>query len=83
MEKNKKMIKRDILDKFRSIEEAESDMLPPKWLASDYFTKLNREEKKECKKAVRELISTGIVENINEPVWNLKLTPKGADLIYE
>jgi hypothetical protein len=52
-------------------------------LASDYFTRLNREEKKECKKAVRELISTGIVEDINEPVWNLRLTPKGADLIYE
>jgi hypothetical protein len=82
MEKNKKMIKRDILDKFRSIGETESDILPPRWLASDYFTKLNQEEKKECKKAIRELISTGIVENINDPVWNLRLTQKGADLIY-
>ncbi len=82
MGKNKKMIKRDILDKFRSIEEVEADILPPRWLTSDYFTKLNHEEKKECKKAIRELISTGIVENINEPVWNLRLTQKGADLIY-
>ena len=82
MEKNKKMIKRDILDKFRFIEEVEADILPPRWLTSDYFTKLNHEEKKECKKAIRELISTGIVENINEPVWNLRLTRKGADLIY-
>jgi hypothetical protein len=82
MVKNKKMIKRDILDKFRSIGEAESDILPSRWLTSDYFAKLNQEEKKECKKAIKELISTGIVENIDEPVWNLRLTQKGADLIY-
>ena len=82
MLRDKKMIKRDILNKFRSIGEDEIDMLPPKWLESDYFSKLKPEEKKECKKAINELISTGIVENVKEPVWNLRLTQKGADLIY-
>jgi predicted transcriptional regulator len=82
MAKDKKMIKRDILDKFRSIGEDEADVLPPTWLESVYLSNLNHEEKKEFKKAVNELISTGIVENIKDPVWNLRLTPKGADLIY-
>ncbi|UCH22121.1 MAG: hypothetical protein JSU83_02395 [Deltaproteobacteria bacterium] len=82
MAKDKKMIKRDILDKFRSIGEDETDVLPPTWLESDYLSNLNPEEKKEFKKAVNELISTGIVENIKDPVWNLRLTQKGADLIY-
>lgn len=82
MVKDKKMIKRDILDKFRSIEEEESDLLPARWLESDYIPKLTPLEKRECKKAINELISTGIVEDVRDPVWNLRLTQKGADLIY-
>jgi hypothetical protein len=81
MIKDKKMIKRDILDKFRSIME-ESDRLPPKWLETDYFITLNQQEKKLFKKAVNELISTGIVEDLSGSPQNLKLTQKGADLIY-
>ena len=81
MIKDKKMIKRDILDKFRSIIE-ESDRLPPKWLEADYFVNLNQHEKKIFKKAINELISRGIVEDVNGSSQNLKLTQKGADLIY-
>ena len=81
MIKDKKMIKRDILDKFRSISE-ESDRLPPKWLETDYFVNLNQHEKKIFKKAIDELISRGIVEDINGTSQNLKLTQKGANLIY-
>jgi predicted transcriptional regulator len=81
MIKDKKMIKRDILDKFRSIIE-ESDRLPPKWLETDYFVNLNQHEKKIFKKAINELISRGIVEDVNGSSQNLKLTQKGADLIY-
>ncbi len=81
MSKDKKMIKRDILNKFRSIME-ESDRLPPKWLEADYFANLKQEEKKLFNKAVDELISRGIVENVKGSPRNLKLTQKGVDLIY-
>jgi len=83
MNKDKKMIKRDILDKFRDITADEDYVLPQQWLESDYFKTLRAEEKKLFKKAVDELISKGLVENVKGTGLNLKLTQKGADLIYQ
>jgi hypothetical protein len=81
MYKDKKAIKRDILDKFRTLG-SEQDLLPPQWLESDYFESLDSQEKKLFKKAVEELVSSGLVEQVQGPVVNLRLTQKGADLIH-
>jgi hypothetical protein len=80
--KEKKTIKRDILDKFRSLNAENEDLLPPHWLEVVYLKKLNSEEKKLFKKAIQELISMGIVENVEGPSLNLRLTQKGENLIY-
>lgn len=80
--REKKAIKRDILDKFRTLSAEKNDMLPPHWLELVYFKGLNAEEKKIFKKAIQELVSVGIVENVEGPSLNLKLTQKGEDLIY-
>ena len=82
MTRDKKMIKKDILDKFRSINAGDDHALPPNWLDSEYFEGLNWEEKLIFKQAVKELISTGIVESVQGSELNLKLTQKGSDLIY-
>ena len=82
MTRDKKTIKKEILDKFRSINAEYSHALPPNWLDSDYFESLNWEEKLLFKKAVKELISKGLVESVQDSQLNLRLTPKGADLIY-
>jgi hypothetical protein len=80
--KEKKTIKRDILDKFRSLNAENGDVLPAHWLEMVYLKKLTTEEKKLFKKAVQELISMGIVENVEGPSLNLRLTQKGENLIY-
>ena len=84
MNRDKKAIKRDILDKFRSIG-VENDTLPPQWLESDYFDSLDKAEKKIFKQAIKELVSSGLVEQIKQVKGtdtNLRLTQKGVDLIY-
>jgi hypothetical protein len=80
MFRDKKAIKRDILDKFRSLGE-ESDVLPADWLEADYMAGLNIQEKKIFKQAVRELVSSGLVEPVKGAASSLKLTQKGANLI--
>ena len=80
--KEKKTIKRDILDKFRALNAENDDLLPPHWLEMVYLKKLNTEEKKLFKKAIQELISMGIVENVEGLSLNLRLTQKGENLIY-
>ncbi len=82
MIKDKKMIKRDILDQFRARDVDEEYILPAHWLESDYVKDLDTEERKLFKKAIDELISMGIVENVKGADLSLKLTRKGADLIY-
>ncbi|MEE9536034.1 MAG: hypothetical protein V3V51_01205 [Desulfobacterales bacterium] len=82
MAKDKKEIKKDILDMFRTLENEEDDVLPPEWLESDYIKRLNWEEKRLYQNAVNELISKGLVENVKGSALSLKLTDKGADLIY-
>ena len=81
MIKNKKMIKRDILEKFRTINAEGDYILPSSWLESDYLADLDTEEKKIFKKAVNELISKGLVEQVKGAELNLKLTQKGKDLL--
>ena len=82
MAKDKKEIKKDILDMFRSLENEDADVLPPELLETDYFKRLGWDEKSIYQDAVKELISNGLVENVKGSVLNLKLTEKGADLIY-
>ena len=82
MAKDKKEIKKDILDLFRSLENEEGDILPRDLLEADYFKRLNWEEKRLYQNAVNELISNGLVENIKGSALSLKLTDKGADLIF-
>jgi len=82
MAKDKKEIKKDILDMFRSLENEDADVLPPELLELDYFKHLNWDEKSLYQDAVTELISNGLVENVKGSALNLKLTDKGADLIY-
>jgi hypothetical protein len=81
MNKDKKTIKREILDKFRSLG-SENDTLPPNWLEVDYLASLDNQEKKIFKQAIKELVSSGLVEHLKEPDDNLRLTQKGTDLIY-
>lgn len=81
MYKDKKTIKREILDKFRSIG-SEKDVLPPHWLEADYFKSLDNQEKRIFKKAVKELVSSGLVEQVRGSAPNLKLTQKGVNLIH-
>ncbi len=82
MAKDKKEIKKDILDMFRTLVNEEGDVLPPEWLESDYIKRLNWEEKRLYQNAVNELISNGLIENVKGSALSLKLTDKGADLIY-
>ena len=81
MYKDKKAIKRDILDKFRTLG-MEQDLLPAQWLENDYFESLDSQEKKLFKKAVQELVASGLVEQVQGPIENLRLTQKGANLIH-
>lgn len=80
--KDKKAIKRDILNKFRALNAEKNDLLPPHWIEMIYVKKLTADEKKLFKKAIQELITVGIVENVEGPSLNLRLTQKGENLIY-
>ena len=80
--KDKKTIKREILDKFRSMNAENQETLPLHWLELVYLKKLSTDEKKLSKRAIQELISVGIVENVEGPSLNLRLTEKGQNLIY-
>jgi hypothetical protein len=80
--KEKKDIKRDILQKFRSLGAETNDTLPAHWIELVYLKRLNSEEKKLFKKAIQELTTMGIVEDVEGPSLNLRLTQKGENLIY-
>lgn len=82
MLKDKKDIKKDILDMFRSLQNEDKDVLPPELLESDYFKHLSWDEKRQYQYAVNDLISQGLVKNVKGSSLNLKLTEKGANLIY-
>lgn len=80
--RDKKTIKRDILGKFRLLDAENGDTLPSHWLDFVYLKKLTGEEKKLFKKAVQELVSVGLIEHVEGPDLNLRLTQKGENLIY-
>ncbi len=82
MPKDKKSIKRDILDKFRAINGEADDVLPPDWLVREYLNNLDRYEKKDFEKALKELMSKGFIEYRKGPVPEVRLTEKGALLIH-
>ena len=82
MNKNKKMIKMDILDKFKELELEEDNRLPVTWLQNDYFRRLNVFEKKAFDRAVSELASSGLVEYKPSDCPEVKLTRLGENLIY-
>jgi hypothetical protein len=79
--KEKKTIKREILDQFRALNAENDDHLPPGWLERVYLKQLNAAEQKLFKKAVEELVSVGIVAKVKGPGLNLRLTRKGQNLI--
>jgi len=78
---DKKVFKRDILDKFRALIEAEESALPSSWIESRY-EELNRLEKKMLSQAIQDLIASGILKRIKGKQEHLTLTPKGEHLIY-
>jgi hypothetical protein len=80
--KDKKTIKKDILDKFRDIKDGPEPVLPKNWLEYQYVDSLTQTEKKLFDKAVKELIGKGLVETTESVPKSLKLTDKGASLIY-
>ncbi len=80
--KDIKTIKKDILDKFRNIKEGPELVLPKNWLEYQYVDSLTRTEKKLYEKAVKELTRKGLVEPTESVPQSLKLTEKGASLIY-
>jgi hypothetical protein len=80
--KDKKAIKREILHKFRALGAETHDTLPSHWIELVYLKRLNAEEQKLFKKAVQELTTMGIVEDVEGPSLNLRLTRKGENLIY-
>ena len=82
MAKDKKDIKKDILNMFRLLQNEKTDVLPRELLESDYFNHLNWDEKQLYQIAVNDLITKGLVKNVRGSSLNLKLTEKGADLIY-
>lgn len=81
MFKEKKAIKRDILAKFRSVSLAGRENLPPFWLELEYLPSLDREERRLCHRAVRELIAQGLCEPSQKHSGNLLLTEKGVNLL--
>ncbi len=82
MAKDKKDIKIDILNIFKSLQKEESNVLPSELLESDYLKQLKWDEKQQYQHAVNELISKGLVQYVKGSSVKLKLTEKGANLIY-
>ncbi len=82
MPKDKKAIKRDILNKFRAINGEANDILPPQWLVREYLVNLDRYEKKDFEKALQELMSKGFISYRKGAIPEIRLTEKGAALIH-
>ncbi|MBT8341995.1 MAG: hypothetical protein HKP58_12480 [Desulfatitalea sp.] len=83
MSRDIKDIKKDILDQFRAIEGEENDVIPENWLREEYLPYLNPYEKKDFEKAMKQLAAKGFLKfEMKGAVPRLKLTQKGANLIY-
>jgi hypothetical protein len=79
--KDKKTLKREILDQFREIDAERGDKLDPEWVQNVYFKQLRRPEQRLYLKAVDELVVMGIIEKVRGTGLNLRLTLKGEMLI--
>ena len=79
--KDKKTIKREILDRFREIEAGNGDELSTEWLANVYLKQLRRPERKLYHVAVKELAAMGIIEKRPVDDLRLRLTLKGEKLL--
>jgi hypothetical protein len=79
--KDKKTIKREILDQFREIDAGRGDELSPAWLEDVYLKQLRRPERKLYHVAVKELAAMGIVEKESGDDLRLRLTLKGEKLL--
>ena len=82
MRKDKKTIKRDILDKFRSGYHRGRPSLPPFWLELVYLPSLDRAERQLCRRAVSELIDQGLCIQAKRQSLGLEITEKGGDLLW-
>lgn len=80
--KDKKAIKKDILDKFRTTKDGSEFVISSQWLEVQYLDTLTPMEKKLFEQAVRDLINQGLVESIGDTPLQLKLTEKGENLIF-
>jgi hypothetical protein len=81
MLKTPKEIKRDILSQFRS-QLDNPDTNPSKLHLKDYCQMLTSQEKGNFDQAVSDLIQKGLIAKVNSNLPSLRLTGKGADLIY-
>lgn len=82
MTKDKKSIKRYILDKFRSMDEDENFVLPVNRLFNEYVERLDSYDSQMVLTAAKELASVGLLEMLKGPAPELRLTQKGANLIF-
>ncbi len=79
--KTKDIIKNEIVDKFRKMNQAsplkEGQSHPPNWLQLEYFITLQTNEEKETlKTAIDELLAEGVVQKVPLAVpCDLALTP--------
>lgn len=82
MSRDIKAIKKDILNKFRSMDGEEDDALPENWLKEEYLPFLTTYERKDFERAIRQLAAKGVLRYEKGPVPKLQLTEKGANLIH-
>jgi hypothetical protein len=84
MLKTPKEIKRDILGKFRSqLDEFDNlETIPSNLMFTNYWQLLTSQEKGNFNKAVSDLIDKGLIDKVKSNIPHLRLTDKGADLLY-
>lgn len=82
MSRDIKTIKKEILDKFRSMDSEKDDAIPEEWLKNEYLPVLDFFEREDFEKAVRQLSAKGVLKYKKGPVPKLLLTEKGANLIH-
>jgi hypothetical protein len=82
MSRDIKTIKKDILDKFRSIDGEEDDAIPEEWLLNEYLPILDIFEREDFERAIRQLSAKGVLRYRKGRVPRLLLTEKGANLIH-
>lgn len=80
--KDKKTIKKDILDRFRGVPDDVDYVLTTQWLEYHYESTLTTVEKRLLEQAIRELVQKGLLEPTGRGRYGLKLTEKGANLIH-